>query len=479
MEGYKKTFSLLIGGLILGTSLMACGIFGPGQEETTGELSKEEEIVLDQAIEERIQEPAKKSQSPEGDTIKSKWGPDSATAVRKYSLYYQYYKQNNYKMAYPYWRWMFFNAPRQSENIYIRGVNILEHKFEQAPKAQKDEYLDTLMMVYDKRIKYFNQKGEVLGRKGKNLVQLDPDQARRAFDILKKSLELKGEESKSFVPYYYLQAAVELKKKEKMDKSQLMDAYNKAIKIVNANLEEGSGGEWQDAKGNISTLMDPYLSCADLIDKYKSKFEEQKDNLQKLKSFQNQLENKECTKDPFYLKLTESIFDSEPSADIAVSLARQWKQKNNNDKAIKFYKKAIELEEKDEKATDYALKLASIYKEQKENLLKARDYAKKAINLDDENGKAHIFLGELYITGRDRCGEKFERKAVLWAAVDEFKKAKQVDPSVEEAADKRISSYRQRFPKKQDVFFRNLEEGDPYKVECWINEKTTVRHRPE
>ncbi len=483
MKGYKKSFSLFTGALILCSSLYACGIFGPSQEEVddgSGEMTKEEEIVLEKAIDERIRNNDDEDNPQEDpDKVESKWGPDSATAVRKYSLYYQYYKQNNYKRAYPHWRWMIFNAPKQSINLYIRGVNLVEFKMENAPEAEKKAYLDTLMMVYDKRIKYFNKKGYVLGRKGMNLFQLDKEQARRAYDILKKSIQIEGNDSRNYVPYHYLQAAVELKKNEQINKDQLLKDYNKAMDIVKANMNSSSEDDWEGTKENISNLMKPYLSCSDLIGKYRPQYKENKENIEKLKGFQKSLKEAGCTKDPFYLKLTETVLDNKPSADVALSLARNWKEKNNNDKAIKFFKKAIELEEDDKKAADYALNLAGIYKNQKEELLKAKEYAKKAISLNDQKGRAYLFLGELYIAGRDRCGDDFKKDAVLWAAVDKFKKAKEVDSSVKDAANKRIKSYKERFPKKQPVFFRNLSKGDSYTVECWINEETTVRVRPE
>lgn len=483
MKGYKKSFSLFAGALIICSSIYACGIFGPSQEEVndgSGDMTKEEELVLEKAIDERIRDDEDNDEPQEDpDKVESKWGPDSATAIRKYSLYYQYYKQSNYQMAYPYWRWMIFNAPKQSINLYIRGVNLVEFRMENAPEAKKKAYLDTLMMVYDKRIKYFNKKGYVLGRKGMNLFQLDRDQARRAYDILKKSIELEGNDSRNYVPYYFLQTAVKLKEDGEIDKDQLLKDYNKTMDIIKANLNSGSQGDWQGTKENVSNLMKPYLSCSDLIGKYKPLYKDNKKDIEKLKEFQKSLKDANCTKAPFYLKLTETILDNKPSAVIALSLARNWKEKNNNDKAIQFYKKAVNLEDDNKKAADHALSLAGIYKNQKENLVKAKEYAKKAISLYDKKGKAYLFLGELYVAGRSRCGDDFKKNAVLWAAVDQFKKAKEADPSVKEAANKRIESYTQRFPKKQPIFFRDLSEGDPYTVECWINEKTTVRVRPE
>jgi hypothetical protein len=82
----------------------------------------------------------------------------------------------------------------------------------------------------------------------------------------------------------------------------------------------------------------------------------------------------------------------------------------------------------------------------------------------------------MYANSIKQCGKnEFEQKTILWAAVDKFIKAKNVDPSIAEEADSYINSYRPRFPTKKEIFFQNLEMGNSYQIGCWINEATTVR----
>ena len=73
--------------------------------------------------------------------------------------------------------------------------------------------------------------------------------------------------------------------------------------------------------------------------------------------------------------------------------------------------------------------------------------------------------------------EEFDQKAVYWAAVDKFVKAKSVDPQLTDEANRYIEAYKARFPDGETIFFYNYKQGDSYTVECWINEKTTVRAR--
>ncbi|MDR2938277.1 MAG: hypothetical protein LBU92_04990, partial [Prevotellaceae bacterium] len=71
----------------------------------------------------------------------------------------------------------------------------------------------------------------------------------------------------------------------------------------------------------------------------------------------------------------------------------------------------------------------------------------------------------------------FEKRTVYWVAVDCYEKAKQVDPSLTETADKYIVVYKQYYPSKEDIFFYNFERGQAYTLNCWINEKTSIRPR--
>lgn len=453
--------------LFITTSLLACGIFRPKVEDTKGKLSNEDELVLDQIIQKRINKPQNKPKD------ESKWGKDSATAVEKYTLYREYYKQDNLKDAYPFWRWLFFNAPAVSENLYIHGGNMLDYKIKNSEGAVKDAYVDTLMMLYDQRIQYFDNEAENLGRKGSDLIKYKPGEYAKAFEILDKSVDMAGKKTQSYVPYYYIFAAVQLHKNNKLEKEKLLDIYEKISGIIAENLKEDES-RWSKIQNLVDDLVANYLTCEDLLPVYKAKFDKVKDDLDALKNIQKGLNSRNCTTDPFYLKVNEQVFAKEPSADAAFGIGRGYEIKGNKDKALEYYQKAIDLEKDNMTSADYALAAANVYKDMG-SYSKARDMARKAIGLNPNLGKAYLFIGDLYVAGRKSCGDKFEQQTVYWAAVDKYIKARNVDPSVADEANKRINTYSAAFPSKNDIFFRNLEPNQSYTVGCWINETTTVR----
>ena len=105
-----------------------------------------------------------------------------------------------------------------------------------------------------------------------------------------------------------------------------------------------------------------------------------------------------------------------------------------------------------------------------------RAYARKAIELDRTDGEPYMIIGYLYASsGKDCNANPLQAKSVYWAAVDQFVKAKTVDPSIAARANEMIRDYSKLFPTSEDAFFYNVFEGDDYQVECWINETTKAR----
>ena len=101
----------------------------------------------------------------EGLKAQSKYGADSVNCVMNLSLYREYYKQQNYDDAIKPWRWVYNNCPSSSGNIFKNGPILIKYLMKKNPE-NKQAYIDTLMMIYDKRIQYFGKQGYVLGKKG-------------------------------------------------------------------------------------------------------------------------------------------------------------------------------------------------------------------------------------------------------------------------------------------------------------------------
>ena len=109
---------------------------------------------------------------------------------------------------------------------------------------------------------------------------------------------------------------------------------------------------------------------------------------------------------------------------------------------------------------------------------RGRMMALKSAELRPEWGEPYISIANIYISSAKKCASSdFEKETVYWVVVDKFIKAKSIDKTLVEKANKAIATYSKYFPNTEACFFNGVKSGQIYKVECWINESTKVRTR--
>lgn len=416
-----------------------------------------------------------------------KYGNDSINCIRNSSLYSEFVKQKNYEDAVAPWRVVFKECPKSSKNIYLNGVKIYKYfiKKEKKNKELKIQYLDTLMMIYDQRIKYFGQEGKVIGRKGHDLISYNRAALEEAYGYLAKSVELKNNKCEAVVVNSYFQTIVTMFKKKKAERGQVVEDYTIAMDIVENQLKTEKKPKkienLHKVKNNIEKLFSE-CGAADkdaLIQLFAPKFEANPNDTLLLKKMLKLLDKTEGGGDTeLFAKASEKLYQLEPSAIAAYMLAKLFLKKEDYTKSTDYYLKAIEFEEDDKNKSKYYYELGVITFSKLNNSSLARTYAYKSIQFDKTFGKPYILIGNAYASSTKKCGEnEFERKAVYWAAVDKFIKAKTVDPSIAEEANKQINTYTQHFPNNENAFMYGFTEGQEYTVGCWINEKTKVRFK--
>lgn len=174
----------------------------------------------------------------------SKFGKDSIQTLYNASIYTELWRQKNFKEALPAWRYVFLNAPAFQQNTYVRGEDIIEYMYK---STQKKEYLDTLMMIYDQRIKYFGDdpkagEGYILGRKGLALLRYGDqgvENRKQAYNYLLKSVEMKGNASLPDVVDRLMCTACELAKEEQLSADEVLHLYDDLSRLAKENILGG------------------------------------------------------------------------------------------------------------------------------------------------------------------------------------------------------------------------------------------------
>jgi len=428
----------------------------------------------------------------------SKYGKDSATCVMNLSLYREFYKQwkgSKYKNsaisdAIVSWRKVYKSCPRASQNIYVDGVKMLKYQIKVSKDdAEKNAYIDTILMVYDARIKYFpikyksdkSQVGELLGRKGVDLYKQRPSAYVQAYEILKRSLDLEKEKAKGPVCVYYFRASAKMAQKGDADTANVVDDYDMIMDIVDANIKKYTINEkskqiseWQNIKGNIENTFEPFANCTDLVRIYQKKFDETPDDIDLLAKIAKILEKKDCHESPLYFETVVALHHLDASPESAYLIGKMLINQERFKDAIPYMIEATKMADT-EKADDAFIYLAKTYRAL-DRLPEARKYALKAAELNPQWGEPYAFIGDLYVISASKCGDNdLTRKVAYWTAVDMYNKAKQVEPEIAGKMIKKINDYKVYFPPAELLFFYGLNEGDTYTVGCWINRDTKIR----
>ncbi len=416
-------------------------------------------------------------------TKEDKYGVDSVKTITNASIYTELVKQKNFEEALPAWRYVFFNAPAFQMNTYIRGEAIMDYMIQ---KTKKKEYVDTLMMVYDQRIKYFGDndrygEGYILGKKGLALFRYangDTTMIKQAYSCLLRAFELDGPDTHPGTVVSAMGVAYELQKAGGLSREDFINLYMKLTEFLAARESEGEK-VYAPCKGAIDDIFfgSGLADCKTLSDLLTPRFEANRTDLETLKEISSLLRRRECTDLPLYTAVAEELYKIEPSADAAYSLAVMFGTKKDFDRMEQYLKEAIDKSEDPAARSEYNLRLAQLYLAKKD-FPGVKTICLAVLKDAPNSGQAYILIGRAYAFGStDFPGEDFEKHAVFWAAVDKFIKAKQVDPNVAEEANKLIEQYSVYFPTKDEAFFRSITAGQSYKVGGWINETTAARFK--
>lgn len=425
---------------------------------------------------------------------------DNNDCYIKYNLFKGDYSSKKYDVAYENWLWCMDNCPALSVNIYKMGIKIAEDRLENASEAEKPAARELVMRVYTQRLQHYpddaadiyNDIASFKAEQGASddevfewiekafkadVTAVNAKNIYKYFDIiLNRHKDTNAQ--KVFDTYDEVGEGLELKRSE----------YSKKIDIINAkdstrlsSKDIKNKDAYQQVLTNLSlveTGLDAKLSaistCENLIPLNKKYFEDNKTNAEWLKRAVSRMFNKECTDDPFYAKLVEAYVHADPSPSASVFYAGILMNKGETNKAMEYFKKAIDQETDSYKKATNLLKVAQILSKQGRKS-EARTYCYRALDNAPTMGRAYLIIAGMYASSANSCGDDIVSKRMVYvAALNMAYKAKSVDPSISGLANKYIASYSENVPTTKDLFIAGVKSGTPFKIGCWINETVRV-----
>jgi tetratricopeptide (TPR) repeat protein len=429
---------------------------------------------------------------------KGKYGStpeDSIACITNISLYKEHFKQKNYTDAKEGWINVFNGCPQSQKSTYLNGIKMYTKyiKDESNPDLKKG-MVDTLFMIYDRRIEYWGQKGYVLGRKGSKWLTYYPDDYMGAYAILRDAVYTAKGKSEAGVLTTYYQVIYKAYAAEEMDKSMLITEYipvsefvDQALIITKTKLDEATTDKdkakyqkkldgYIKAKATIDDIFIKVATCEDIVPIVEKRVLEEPDNVAMLQKSLTILSKRDCADDEIFATVAVKLYDVAPSAKSAHGLGRLMLKRKNFSESAKYYKEAVDLcgDQCPDEIEGYLLDLATAYYYESQNK-GAVKYAKKALLINPKNGRALLLVGRAIAASAPDCtSDEIERSGVYWLSTDYFYRAKAADPELAEQANKLIGTYKKHYASKDKVFFANLAEGDTYMVQCW-GENTKVK----
>lgn len=442
--------------------------------------------------------PVNKPEEPEAEvpcpTFDDAPYPDEA--IEQYVLYRDFIKAEDYKTAFDYWKKVYAVSPAadgQRNTVYNDGVFFYERFMSQTEdQAMKDRYLDTIFMLYDQMEECYPEDMYASARKAFDLYYKYPDRASKmeVYQMFKETIDKEGVDSPDFIVNPFTSLLVDLYFADKQVSMAEAQKYQQIVRdIIAKGLEdcEGTACErWKIVEQYAPERLEAFetvrgfYDCEYYKNKYYQDFLDAPNDCDNVRTVYARLVWGGCPETDEEFQELVRIGNENCTTEEGSSIAGEgYKCLKNADYqcAIEKLEQAAAEADDAEKKAQYLLLVSKIYYAHLKNFPQARQYALQAAEADTDWGEPYLLIGRLYASSGPLCGpgRGWDSQIVVWPAIDMWNRAKRVDPSVASEANKMIGRYRQYMPTVEDIFQRNLKEGDSFYVGCWIQESTTIR----
>ncbi|MCM1151800.1 MAG: enzyme of heme biosynthesis [Alistipes sp.] len=392
------------------------------------------------------------------------------------------YENKDFNAAAHYLQELINSCPGASVAIYQRGANVYKNKINRAKSmAEKNMYIDSLMLIYDLRLQYFGDSPRqgaafILDQKAREyLTYRAGDRAgiRKAF---RAAIEAGGAATNpETLVAYYSNLCDDFKNTDEVTPDEVIAEYDRLLPYF--------GEDAAEYKGQFDTVFGKSgaASCEALENIFRVKLEADPDNEELLAQAVSLMSRPslKCNSD-FYLAIAEKYYEVSPSAGSAMSLAQAFQERRDYTKATHYLNEALAVEQNPENRQALYVQIALV-ELLANHLQSAAAAARAARDLNPEDGQPYFILAQCYAFSAAQC-EGFAGQAIFWVAYDTMTRALSLLPADSDyiaPARSSLASYRNHFPTSEECFFNEAKEGSSYTVSCGLaaGQSTTVRFR--
>ena len=360
---------------------------------------------------------------------------DSIKTAKGYITMFQQAGANkDYADMYIDFQWLKKYAPFAVNGIYTQGPFMFYNLINaEQDSAKKLKYFNEMMELFDLRQKNLDALnsfaktkstlGDVLSVKAEYYNWTAPSVLGQKFDLresyknfseaIKMVNEHGGREiTGSFLQTFFLVSDAVYKAMPNTMREQYLQDYldskDACEKMLQLAKEAQAEGDAERAQKLVATYDAPLAAieqtfaqsgAADstqLIAIYTKKFDTYKNDINKLNSSLNLMQQNDCDESDIYYQYAEAAYALEPSFTSAIGLAQKSQKEGQLDKMLEYYNKALELASSDARRGAICLNICNGLTKSKQ-YTGALTYAEKGIAYNpDLTGKAYLKEANIY-----------------------------------------------------------------------------------
>ncbi|MFY8036100.1 MAG: tetratricopeptide repeat protein [Cyclobacteriaceae bacterium] len=420
------------------------------------------------------------------------WPPDKAKAEECVAVFGDAVKQGHYRAATASLQWMMTNAPNWNTKLYVDAATAYDGlATQEKDPAKKKVLVDSLMLIYDLRLKNCGDEINVLNRKAGSNAKYNINNKEKAPELLAlfdRVYEISGnnvndnnlEAYISVIFANFLTQKTLPEAQKTLTEDQILARYDKLTAVIDAKLkkalEENKTADvdkYKSIKANVDDKLAKMvtINCAFVKKNLEPRFRQNPADVALAKKIFQFMLNDKCTDDPLWFEATEVVHKASPDFTLAKVLGAKYLQAKNFEKALPLLNEALTLASTPADKGEINILLGD-NENQKGSKQAAREFYRKAIAADPANKDGYEKIGDLYYFSFAECSKKqslAEDRLVYIAAYDMYAKS---------GNQEKMKAARGQFPSVTELFELNWKEGETKRIEkCWVGETVTLRTR--
>lgn len=438
--------------------------------------------------------------------------PTQTDAENAHSIYRQALKAKDYTTAFENWQTAYKLAPAadgKRDYHYTDGVVLYKDLLTKTTDEKlKTEYNNKIVMLYDQAVECYKNKaittrnateeeakwriGYLYGRKAADMFYIINAPYEDVLVALDKAIEYSGDKTEYTIFDPYARIAVYEFKEKRLSKEKAVAVYKRLQEIAeynisnNEKLSEGYQQAKANMEGTFTEIEKDIFDCEYFKEKLIPEYEENKDDAQTLKRVLATLKAQGCTNDDHdimrldaewkkYATAENARLQAEFEANNPAAGAKAAYDAGRFQEAITKYKQAIETSTDDDAKATMMFAVASIEFRKLNLYSQARSTAYAAAKLKSGYGRPYILIGDMYAKTARSCGDAFNQRLCILAAMDKYNQAKSIEPSLAGEVNDKLSHFYGSVPDKSEAFMRGYSEGQTLNCGCWIGESVRLR----